>query len=359
MTSKTPSFGVAFVPCLDDLTSNPYWAILASALSREGAVVLPRNPGTLRIRWLWANRGSIDVLHLHYIQSHYVVEARHARFRWVLRFARNIMIARMLGYRIVWTVHDETPAFPLRPKWVEDLAYQLVARLAHAVIVHCTYAKQMVRRRYGRTSGVVIVDHPPLVNLYPSPAFTDSLRERLGIPTDSIVFLCFGQIRPNKGIERLLDAFSQLEDSTLRLIVAGAPGPDSDYVTRLRQAATQDARVLLMDQLIPDEHVFGLFAEANVAVMSFAQVLTSSSVILAMSLGKPVIAPASGCIPELLSSEMGWTYPPEDTLALQAALRAATDADLATMGSRALHRASQMQISSTVSQTLLAYGRRS
>ena len=187
--SNPQSFGVAFVPCLEDLTSNPYWSILASALSQEGAVVIPRNPGTLRIRWLWSNRGHIEVLHLHYIQSHYVVEARHARFRWVLRFARNILIARALGYRVVWTVHDETPAFPLRPKWVEDFAYLLIARWANAVIVHCEYAQQMVRRRYGRTSDVVIADHPPMVNLYPAPTSTNSVRDRLGISDDSIVFL--------------------------------------------------------------------------------------------------------------------------------------------------------------------------
>lgn len=293
---------------------------------------------------------------MHYIQGHYVVDSTHARFRWVIRFARNILIARALGYRVVWTVHDESPAFPLRPKWVEDLAYLLVARLSHSVIVHCEYARSMIRERYGRTYDVATVSHPSLVGVYSTDVTPALARSRMGLDDRDIVFLCFGQIRPNKGIERLLMAFSRLDSPHLKLVVAGAPGPDIAYVRKLERIAQTDPRILYLDRHVPDHSVAEIFSAADVAVMSFAQVLTSSSVILAMSLGKPVIAPSRGCISDLVSSGVGWAYCPEDPSALELALLAATTADLPSMGARARMRAAQTQLSDVASQTLKAYG---
>ena len=43
-------------------------------------------------------------------------------------------------------------------------------------------------------------------------------------------------------------------------------------------------------------------------VLPFSDVLTSGSAILALSLGRPVIAPALGCLPELISDRFGLNF---------------------------------------------------
>jgi beta-1,4-mannosyltransferase len=347
---------VAFFPSLTDLQGNPYWLLLAKGLASQGVHVLPDNPRVLSLHWLRQQQRQVQVLHIHYFQDNYAYEGAQARLRWVLRFARNLVAARLLGYRVVWTVHNETPSFPLQPKWVEDLAHLTMARLASAVIVHCEYARELVARRYGRRRGVFVVPHPNFIGLYPGNPTRDEARTVLDLPSDVTVFLCFGQMRPNKGIEILLEAFAGLAGAALRLVIAGAPGPDAGYVERLRRRASQDPRVVFRAEQIPDDRVQTYFAASDMAVMVFARVLTSSSVILAMSLGKPVIAPREGCLPELIPPDGGWLYAPSAPEALQHALERALADNWAQAGQKARLAAQRLTIVEATQQTLCAYG---
>jgi glycosyltransferase involved in cell wall biosynthesis len=290
------------------------------------------------------------------LQAHYAYEWTNARLRWVLRFARNLIAARLLGYRVVWTVHNESPSFPLRPKWVEDLAHLAMARFASAVIVHCEYARRLVAERYGRKRGVYIVPLPNYVGVCPYSVSREEARERLAMPHDATVFLCFGELRPNKGIENLLRTFVALPGDRLRLLIAGAAGPDVSHVEQLGALAQQDRRVLFRPEWIPTEQVQLYYAAADVVVAPFTQVLTSSSVVQAMSFGKPVIAPAMGCLPELISPGSGWLYDAENPQGLLQAMRVALTCDLAAVGLRAIDMAKMFTWENAAQKTLQAYG---
>ena len=113
---------VASFPGLEELAANPYWSILHRALSDAGINFVPETSQFGR-RWLWANRKVVNVLHFHYIQQFYAYEGTHARLRWVLRFARNLLLARIWGYRTVFTLHNLSPTYPLHPGWVDYLGH--------------------------------------------------------------------------------------------------------------------------------------------------------------------------------------------------------------------------------------------
>jgi glycosyltransferase involved in cell wall biosynthesis len=70
-------------------------------------------------------------------------------------------------------------------------------------------------------------------------------------------------------------------------------------------------------------------------VLPFRDILTSGSAILALSHGRPVIAPALGCLPETLPADATILYDPTAPDALANAIEAAVAGDLAAMGSRA------------------------
>jgi glycosyltransferase involved in cell wall biosynthesis len=72
-----------------------------------------------------------------------------------------------------------------------------------------------------------------------------------------------------------------------------------------------------------------------VVVLPFRDILTSGSAILALSHGRPVIAPAMGCLPGTLPADATFLYDPDAEDALAGAIRAAKAADLVTMGERA------------------------
>lgn len=51
---------------------------------------------------------------------------------------------------------------------------------------------------------------------------------------------------------------------------------------------------------------------ADVMVLPYRDIINSGSAILGMSFGKAIIAPHLGCIPEILKSEGGILYDPND-----------------------------------------------
>lgn len=346
----------AFLPDLATLRGNPYWDLLAISLSRHGVQVLESNPSALSLRWLLKNRHVVSILHYHYIQGEYAYEYDNARLRWVVRFMRNLVAAHLLGYRIVWTMHNSRPVHPLKPAWIEHLAHWLIARLSNSVIVHCETARKILLQKYGRRSGVVVAPHPHFIGFYTNVSDRASARSNLGLTGTQRVALYFGGIRPNKGIESLLAAFKAFDDPLARLLIAGAPQVDLNYTRQLMDQASQDSRVTFRSERIPDDEIHLLFNAADLVVLPFANVLTSSSLALAMSFGRPIIAPKMGCMPDVITPDVGWLYESNNVDELTQTLALAFESDLERIGHNAYERIKGYTWDHFAQQTLLAYG---
>lgn len=331
---------VAWFPKTSDLAGNPYWHCLQSELEALGIEFETTHAGYwMTRRWLLANRTSVDVLHFHFIQPQYAV-AERASFRRLMKFVSYLLVARLLGYRIVWTVHDLTPTWPKEPAWVERLARYSIAWLAHDVIVHCQKARCLVRRNFRRWWRVHVFPLPNYINAHPNNMSRSAARALLGLPTDRRVIGFIGGIRPNKGLEDLIDAFELAKTDHTLLLIAGRPWQPESYVEDLQQLADANPRILLDVREIPDEEMQLYLNAADVLAFPFRHVLTSSSVILAMSFARPVIAPRLGCLPELVGKDAGYIYEPGDVGGLAMIIEQTAGDDLVTMGVFASQRVS-------------------
>jgi glycosyltransferase involved in cell wall biosynthesis len=94
---------------------------------------------------------------------------------------------------------------------------------------------------------------------------------------------------------------------------------------------------------------------ADVVVLPFLEVLTSGSAITALSFGRPVIAPATGCLPELLVEGAGIVYESGTPGALQQAMEEFRWRDVAACGRAAYRRARSLSWEPIARQTLEAY----
>jgi glycosyltransferase involved in cell wall biosynthesis len=135
-------------------------------------------------------------------------------------------------------------------------------------------------------------------------------------------------LRPYKGIEYLLQVWQEqksiLEGNTL--VIAGKP-LDEGYGEELgRQAALAGA--ILHSGFIESDRIPLYFSAADVVVLPFKAILTSGSLILAMSYGKPVIAPCTDTIIETLGAADWLLYDPQDEQGLLYALKDSTQVDL-------------------------------
>lgn len=110
--------------------------------------------------------------------------------------------------------------------------------------------------------------------------------------------LTFGYLRPYKGIEKLVEAFSHSEQ--VRLTVAGEPLSE-DYRKQLiefTRAAKADSVQLIPHSLSPDE-LIGAISRAEVVILPYVRIYNSGAALLALSVGRPLIVTDSPSMQEL------------------------------------------------------------
>ena len=325
------STGVAAFPLIEE---NPYQHLLYSALASFGLEVIP--DAHFKIRELWRARGRIDVLHFHWPQNYYRWwrrPARHATFlSWVKLglFAVRLMFGRALGYRIAWTIHEVYP-HERAPGRVDRLGSALLARFSHVLIAHDRGTARHAAEQLGcRLERITIVPHGSYIGVYPEGRSRAAVRSELGLAAGTFVFLSFGHLRAYKEIERLLAAFSGAALPDAALVVAGLP-LDGRSSAAVRDAAEADPRIIPLLEFVPDERVAELFGAADAAVLPRSDGGTSGALILALSLGLPVVAARVDDYAELTGGEgAGWLFEPGEPDSLRDTLeRAATDREAA------------------------------
>lgn len=321
---------VRFIPAI--LTRNPYLELLAAALAEQGVAVYQGGFRYLTPLWLLRRRRDVDVIHLHWFHNYHQRRSLLLSSLGAAYLAANLLLARRLGYGLVWTVHNLRPHERTHPR-LDDWLSRLVLRLS-VPVVHCRAAAAAVRQSFDYRGAIVVAPLGHYAGVHPpAPVGKEEARRRLRLPLNARLFLHVGLIRPYKGIPELIHQFARLPAGDVALVIAGEEH-GSDLAATLPPEIRDDPRLVLRLQWIPDGELALYLAAADVAVSAFERVLTSSSVLLAMSSGLPVIAPALGCLPEQVG-EGGLLYDPAEPDGLYQALLAATTAGLEAMGRRA------------------------
>jgi len=342
---------VAFFP--SGFCENPYMTLLEAALKCQGITVAEGVPRAPYRHWLKANRGRIDVLHIHWPEAIYNDGGTRAAHRSGLLLPLQLLVARMLGYRVVWTMHNLHPHQRRYP--VLDIAvWHGLAIVAQAIVVHCEDTRHVLNRRFWRYRDIYTVPIGNYIGVHGPPVDRALARRGLGLPQGKRVLLFLGAVKPYKGIEHLLLAFSRLPSDDLVLLVAGKP-ETAEYGREILALAGADPRIHCELRWIEDDELALYMGACDAVVLPYVQIQSSSSAVLAMSYGRPFIAPAVGCLSELIDAGVGILYDPEDPAALVAALDHSGSADLAQMGARGLARAASWQWSSVGAVTRAAY----
>ncbi|WP_051071642.1 GDP-mannose:glycolipid 4-beta-D-mannosyltransferase [Azoarcus sp. KH32C] len=123
--------------------------------------------------------------------------------------------------------------------------------------------------------------------------------------------LYFGLIRPYKGVETLLDGFRALDpelvpDAQLRIV----GHPSTDALRRgIVDACNADPRIGALLTYVDDATLAREIGLAELVVLPFRQMLNSGSLLLALSLDRPVLVPRNEAN-EALAQEVGpgWVY---------------------------------------------------
>ncbi len=132
--------------------------------------------------------------------------------------------------------------------------------------------------------------------------------------------LAIGTVEPRKDLPGLVEAFDELADGDpdLRLVIAGADGWGADALTHAVAAARHGDRVVRLGFVDEDARA-DLLAGAEALVLASRYEGFGLTAGEAMAAGVPVVATATGGIPEVVG-DAGVLVPPDDPLALASSL---------------------------------------
>ena len=327
---------VAMFPRSPLFRDNPYLNLLENGLNIFGVEFIDGVDDEMNWHWLLVNRGRVDILHFHWLQYHYD-RKNFVTSCWALtRYITKLYLARKLGYRLIWTVHNLDP-HEFRYPLLDSLCRTITGNLSHRIIVHSEDTKRKIEIQFNRYGDIYVIPHLNYVGAYPGLIDKEEAKRRLRLTGADLVFLCFGTVRSYKGFEDAIKNFKKLPGERYRLIIAGRP-MNEEIEYEIKNLVSDDPRIVAILQYIPNEDVPIYFSAADVVLLPFRKITTSGSAVLAMSFGRPVVGPALGSLLELVSEDTGILYEQSDPDALLQAMRSCIQLDLSKMGQRAYQK---------------------
>jgi len=238
----------------------------------------------------------------------------------------DLFLARFTPLPIVSVVHN--PA--------DHDSGPVARRAARAVLgrsaAYFCHAAEVERRVASIFPGRPTAVHPlPPERIDMGTARRQAARSRLGVPPDRVAVLCFGLIRPYKGVDVLLDAFAQAPAGCpLVLLLAGEPwGRTAEALRRRITTPELAGRVVSHLAWVPEDEVGDWFAAADAAVLPYRSATGSAVAAQALGYGLPIVGSAVGGIRDVVGDgTTGLLVPPGNPNALATALAKIADPSL-------------------------------
>jgi glycosyltransferase involved in cell wall biosynthesis len=256
---------------------------------RRGLRLAEHVPGMRRLR---AHAAGADVVHLQWLS--------------VPDLDRFLLPPRPR----VFTVHYPLPASPRARKRQRALLSRMDALVAHS--------------EHGAAELRGLVPDPTRVHRIPHGAFDHLTRlpEERPLPDelaaiDGPVILCFGLVRPYKGVDALIEAFAKVEGAELWIV--GMPRMDLAPLRALAERCPGTVR--FVDRFITDPEIPAYFRRADIVALPYRAIEQSGVLYTALAFGNAIVASAIGGFTEIGERDGALQLvPPGDAAALAEAL---------------------------------------
>ncbi|MCW4384759.1 glycosyltransferase [Salinibacterium sp. SYSU T00001] len=298
---------IASAPAFSTRHANPYNYLLASAL--EGLDDSPR-VAVEEFSLSGLVRRPPHIVHLHWPELTFL--SGHRTWRHVMRLAVfRLALARarrVMGTRVIWTVHNPTPHEERSSSLVRRWYRRTLERSVDTILALSLSGVGTALREWPALSWVpaFVTPHGHYRGEYPLETTREDARDALGVDRGETVVLFAGQVRPYKNAAALVRAATALrgrpEAVGLRIVVAGKPS-DDEVAAELKELAEADraagGATTLELAALDDERLALWLRAADLVTLPYRAIQNSGSAILALTAGRPVVVPAIGAMSEL------------------------------------------------------------
>jgi len=207
---------------------------------------------------------------------------------------------------VVITAHDVVPREP-RPGQIAGLR-RAYAR-ADAVVVHSEDGSERLQRELGVAG--------ERCHVIPHGTFTHlaEIANRAPLPqelaaVEGPVALCFGLMRPYKGLDVAIEAWRGITDAELWIV--GLPRMDT---APLKASAPKNVR--FVERFIEDREIPAFFERAELVLLPYREIDHSGVCFTALAFGTPMLLSDVGGFPEIAAAGAAELVPAGDAAALR------------------------------------------
>jgi glycosyltransferase involved in cell wall biosynthesis len=227
-----------------------------------------------------------------------------AHFQWL---TVQHLDGRLLpsGRPLVLTAHDILPREPRRGQLA---AQRRLYGHFDAIVVHSKHGRRRLIELGVDPARVHVIGHGAFTHLAAHEPHTTA-GSQAPFETDKPVALCFGLMRPYKGIDLLLEAWRGIEQA--ELWVVGMPRMD---ISALQAGAPPGVR--FVPRFIGDHELPSYFRRADLVVAPYREIDQSGVLFTALAFGRPLLLSDVGGFPEVAATGAARTFPAGDAAAL-------------------------------------------
>ncbi|GHB83315.1 glycosyltransferase family 4 protein [Persicitalea jodogahamensis] len=291
---------------------NPYQQLMIAGLNRGGTLKAINGVDSKFLGIiLTVIKFRPTYLHFDWIVSYYYRRSLWLTLLSVPLFCGQILLARALGTKLVWTLHNVLP---------HDATYLGIHRFCQRFLARrCVWVRVFAQSTVSRAAAELhvseskfrVVPEGDYTSSYPGTVSREEARERMQLPSSARIFLYCGLIKPYKGVLELVRYFKDIEQPQLILLIAGRV-MDSEYGKTIEENLSPN--IIFIDEFIANSELQYYFRAADMVVLPFRNIENSGSLIMAMGFAKPIIAPRQGVVLDRLRQQDEWLYSTDDEL---------------------------------------------
>jgi glycosyltransferase involved in cell wall biosynthesis len=246
-------------------------------------------------------------------------------FQWLPLPEVDRSLLRAFPRPLVFTAHDLLPRgrAPRRRRAAAQL-FDVV----DAVVVHSESGRGRLVSGLGvPESKVVVIPHGSFDYL----AGLDGgarMDPAVGDLNGRKVVLCFGLIRPYKGIDLLIEAFAATPPEAVLLVVGRTMMPLEPLRRRARELGISE-RVRFVPRFLPEDEIPPYFRRADIVVLPYREAEQSGVLFTALAFARPIVVTAVGGFVEVAERGAAALVRPGDASALATTIAGLLDDEAA------------------------------
>ncbi|QNM85775.1 hypothetical protein H9W90_01250 [Polaribacter pectinis] len=220
-------------------------------------------------------RNEVSVLWFHWPNSLWRNKIIILKYLSVLRFIYHVLLAKFLGYKLVWSVHNVMPHGE-QDSTLEFFIRKFITKNFHLLIGHANNTYKALEEKKLIPQEYVLAVHGHYENEYDQKNLKIT-RKALNISEEKYVILIKSGGKNFDSSLKFAKTFDSIELKNIQLLVLGNKISDNVNVT-------------FIPGFVKDEDLSSYISISDYVALPYEEITTSGAYFLAITLEKPVIA---------------------------------------------------------------------